>query len=245
MFQEAINQYNRGSAHPFNPKVVLFDMDGVLYDSMPNHAQVWMLAMKENGIKFSAKDAYATEGARGVDTVKKYAKAQLGKDLTDEEAEAIYQLKARYFHELLPPSIFDGVRDLMQKIRNCGLKISVVTGSGQRTLIERLLNDFSDFLTEDQVTTAFDVKRGKPNPDPYLTGLRKAGNYAPYEGIVVENAPLGIRSGVAAHCFTVAINSGPLSDSSLLDEGANILFPTIRKFADNWDDLIRNLKPSF
>lgn len=102
MFQEAINQYNRGSAHPFNPKVVLFDMDGVLYDSMPNHAQVWMLAMKENGIKFSAKDAYATEGARGVDTVKKYAKAQLGKDLTDEEAEAIYQLKARYFHELLP-----------------------------------------------------------------------------------------------------------------------------------------------
>lgn len=69
----------------------------------------------------------------------------------------------------------------MQKIRNCGLKIGVVTGSGQRTLIERLLNDFSDFLTEDQVTTAFDVKRGKPNPDPYLTGLRKAGNYAPYE----------------------------------------------------------------
>ena len=38
--------------------------------------------------------------------------------------------------------------------------------------------------------SAYDVKRGKPNPDPYLMGLQKAGNLKPWEGIVVENAPL-------------------------------------------------------
>ena len=93
MFQEAIRKYNEQATQPFTPKVVLFDMDGVLYDSMPNHAKAWQRAMAEFGIHFTAEDSYATEGARGVDTVRRYAKEQLGKILTEQEAENIYQLK--------------------------------------------------------------------------------------------------------------------------------------------------------
>lgn len=238
MFQQAIAEYNKQAEQPFAPKVVLFDMDGVLYDSMPNHAKAWQRAMTEFGIVFTAEDAYATEGARGVDTVRKYAKDQLGKELTEDEAAEMYQLKAHYFHEMTTTNISDGVKELMLKIQNSGLKIGIVTGSGQRQLINRLLSDFKDFIDETQVTTAFDVKRGKPNPDPYLMGLQKAGNFAPHEGIVVENAPLGVRAGVTAGCFTVAINTGPLPDSVLLNEGANILFDTIRDFSNNWEQLI-------
>ena len=229
------------SMQPTSPKVVLFDMDGVLYDSMPNHGIAWQRAMKEFGIHFTVEDSYATEGARGVDTIRKYAKAQLGKELTEEEAQKMYDLKAHYFHEMPEAKIFDGVTDLMKKIKDSGLKIGIVTGSAQRPLIERVTHDFGDFVSRDQITTAFDVKRGKPNPDPYLMGLKKAGNYAPSEGIVVENAPLGVRAGVAAGCYTVAINSGPLDDSVLINEGANILFPTIREFADNWEEVLNNI----
>lgn len=229
------------SMQPTSPKVVLFDMDGVLYDSMPNHGIAWQRAMKEFGIHFTVEDSYATEGARGVDTIRKYAKAQLGKELTEEEAQKMYDLKAHYFHEMPEAKIFDGVTDLMKKIKDSGLKIGIVTGSAQRPLIERVTHDFGDFVSRDQITTAFDVKRGKPNPDPYLMGLKKAGNYAPLEGIVVENAPLGVRAGVAAGCYTVAINSGPLADSVLINEGANILFPTIREFADNWKEVLNNI----
>lgn len=224
-----------------NPKVVLFDMDGVLYDSMPNHGVAWQRAMKEFGIHFTLEDSYATEGARGVDTIRKYAKAQLGKELSEEEAQQMYDVKARYFHEMPEAKVFDGVIDLMQKIKASGLKIGIVTGSAQLPLIERVTRDFGEFVTKDQITTAYDVKRGKPNPDPYLMGLKKAGNYAPAEGIVVENAPLGVHAGAAAGCYTVAINSGPLADSVLLNEGANILFPTIRAFADNWECVLENL----
>ncbi len=216
-------------------------MDGILYDSMPNHGIAWQRAMKEFGIHFTVEDSYATEGARGVDTIRKYAKAQLGKELTEEEAQKMYDLKAHYFHEMPEAKIFDGVTDLMKKIKDSGLKIGIVTGSAQRPLIERVTHDFGDFVSRDQITTAFDVKRGKPNPDPYLMGLKKAGNYAPSEGIVVENAPLGVRAGVAAGCYTVAINSGPLADSVLINEGANILFPTIREFADNWEEVLNNI----
>lgn len=229
------------SMQPTSPKVVLFDMDGVLYDSMPNHGIAWQRAMKEFGIHFTVEDSYATEGARGVDTIRKYAKTQLGKELTEEEAQKMYDLKAHYFHEMPEAKIFDGVTGLMKKIKDSGLKIGIVTGSAQRPLIERVTHDFGDFVSRDQITTAFDVKRGKPNPDPYLMGLKKAGNYAPSEGIVVENAPLGVRAGVAAGCYTVAINSGPLADSVLINEGANILFPTIREFADNWEEVLNNI----
>ena len=221
-----------------SPKVVLFDMDGVLYDSMPDHGVAWKRAMKEFGIHFTLEDSYATEGARGVDTIRKYAKAQLGKELSEEEAQQMYDVKAHYFHEMPEAKVFDGVIDLMQKIKASGLKIGIVTGSAQLPLIERVTRDFGDFVSADQITTAYDVKRGKPNPDPYLMGLQKAGNYLPEEGIVVENAPLGVHAGVAAGCYTVAINSGSLPDATLLDEGANILFPTIREFADNWELLL-------
>jgi HAD hydrolase, family IA, variant 3 len=224
-----------------SPKVVLFDMDGVLYDSMPNHGVAWQRAMKEFGIHFTLEDSYATEGARGVDTIRKYAKAQLGKELSEEEAQQMYDVKAHYFHEMPEAKVFDGVIDLMQKIKASGLKIGIVTGSAQLPLIERVTRDFGEFVSKDQITTAYDVKRGKPNPDPYLMGLKKAGNYLPEEGIVVENAPLGVHAGSAAGCYTVAINSGPLADSVLLNEGANILFPTIRAFADNWECVLDNL----
>lgn len=214
-------------------KAVLFDMDGVLYNSMPNHAIAWTRCMAKFGVHFTPEDAYTTEGARGVDTIRSFVKAQLGKELTEEEAQKIYDVKTAFFHELPKTEVFDGVIDLMRKIKSDGLTIGVVTGSGQRPLIDRLLNDFGEFVDEKHIVTAYDVKQGKPAPDPYLMGLKKCGNIKPSEGVVVENAPLGIRSGVAAGCFTVAINSGPLPDSALLAEHPNLLFPSIRKFYES------------
>lgn len=213
-------------------KCVLFDMDGVLYNSMPNHAVAWVRAMKEFGIHFTPEDSYATEGARGVDTIRVYAKKQLGKDLTEEQAQEIYDVKTRYFHELPTAEIFDGVRDLMRKIKADGLQICIVTGSGQRPLFRRLVDDFGEFIDDEHIVTAYDVKRGKPNPDPYLMGLKKCGGVKPEEGIVIENAPLGVRAGVAARCFTIAVNSGPLPDEALLAEHPNLLFKSIRELCD-------------
>ena len=58
------------------------------------------------------------------------------------------------------------------------------------------------------MVTAFDVKYGKPHPEPYLMGLEKAGVHA-NEAFVVENAPMGVEAGVAAGIFTIAVNTGP------------------------------------
>ncbi len=211
-------------------------MDGVLYDSMPHHAIAWQQSMKKFGIHMTAADAYATEGARGIDTIRLFARQQLHEELTLQQAQEMYDEKTRIFHEMGDAPIFDGVLDLMQWLNDHHISVNVVTGSGQRPLIRRLLHDFGDFLDEDHITTAYDVDRGKPYPDPYLAGLRKAGNLKPSDAVVVENAPLGIRSGVAAGIYTVAINSGPLPDATLLAEHPNKLFPTIRDFYNTLRD---------
>ena len=53
-------------------------------------------------------------------------------------------------------------------------------------------------------------------------GMQKVGTQ-PWETIVVENAPLGVKAGVAARAFTIAVNTGPLPDEELLKAGADML----------------------
>ena len=167
-------------------------------------------------------------------------KCKLNEYLTDvdEQAQKMYDVKTEIFHTMPTAQIFPGVKDIMQKIKNAGMQVGVVTGSGQRPLILRLLDDFGDFLDESHIVTAYDVKRGKPNPDPYLMGLQKAGNLKPWQGIVVENAPLGVRAGVAANIFTVAINSGPLPDEELSHQGCNLLYHKMTEFCNDFESLI-------
>lgn len=237
MIETQIKQYLSSNGFgTFSPKAVLFDMDGVLYDSMPNHAIAWQESMKKFGIHFTTADAYATEGARGVDTIRQFVQEQQGRNITLEEAQRMYDEKSRIFHEMSEAPIFEGVIPLMEKIRQAGLSVNVVTGSGQRSLIQRLLHDFSHFLDEEHITTAYDVTCGKPFPDPYLKGLEKAGGLKPFESIVVENAPLGVKAGANAHIFTVAINSGPLPDAALLEQGAYLLYDKIKSFSGDWDN---------
>jgi HAD superfamily hydrolase (TIGR01509 family) len=219
-------------------------MDGVLYDSMPNHAVAWQQSMASFDIQMTAQDAYATEGARGVDTIRSMVRRQQGREIDERQAQLMYDEKTRIFHELPEAPVMPGVRELMAQIKAGGIGCGVVTGSGQRPLIQRILTDFGDFVDAAHITTAYDVKRGKPAPDPYLMGLRKAGNLQPYEAIVVENAPLGIRAGVAARIFTVGVNTGPLPSQTLLDANAHLLFQTMQDFSDSWQSLMQSLQHS-
>ena len=224
----------------FRPKAVLFDMDGVIYDSMPNHAVSWHESMAHYGLDMPLEGAYQYEGMRGVETIKQLARQQWHRELTDEEAETMYAFKSLCFAERVkqhPARIMPGVKELMLQMKADGLKLCVVTGSGQHTLLDKLLGDFEGLLTQELMVTAFDVKHGKPDPEPYIIGTRKCG-VEPWECMVVENAPLGVRAAVAAHCFTIAVNTGPLPDKMLQDEGADLVFPLMTVLSDSWHALM-------
>jgi len=223
----------------FHPKAVLFDMDGVLFDSMPFHAVSWHEAMAQCGLSMQPEDAYKYEGMRGTETIMLLARQQWGRELTEEEAARFYRLKTEFFAQCPPAQKMEGVEQLMRKMRDCGLTISVVTGSGQHTLLDRLEEAFGGLIDRDKIVTAFDVKQGKPSPEPYLAGLRKC-HVQPWEAMVVENAPLGVRAAVGAKIFTVAVNTGPLPNQMLADEGANLIYGSMTAFNNDWNNLRRN-----
>lgn len=242
MFEKNISDYlAKTNFKSFRPKAVMFDMDGVIFNSMPNHASSWHSSMKSIGIDMSSEEAYAYEGMRGVETIQLLFRKQGERELSEEEAKKIYKLKSDAFNRCPPAPKMDGITELMSEIKASGLKIVVVTGSAQHSLIGKLEHELPGLVSGDLIVTALDVEHGKPNPEPYLMGLKKAG-VMPNEAIVVENAPLGVRAGVAAKVFTIAANTGPLPDSALLDEGADLLFHSIREFAEGWQDFINAVK---
>ncbi len=193
------------------------------------------------GLTMPPEDAYKYEGMRGVETIKLMGRQQWGRELTDEEAQKMYGEKSRVFSECPTAKVMDGVQDLQRMMKADGMKIVVVTGSGQRSLLDKLVKDFDGLVSPELIVSSFDVSRGKPDPEPYLKGMEKAG-VKPWEAIVVENAPLGVRAGVAADVFTVAVNTGPLPDSILADEGAAIVFSRMADFRDSWDTLKANFR---
>lgn len=213
-------------------RAVLFDMDGVLFDSMKNHSLAWYKTMISLGIPCEQEEFYQYEGATSKETIDIVFKRVYGREATIAEGEEVYKLKTQYFNTLPQAVPMSGARELLCQVQAAGLVPVLVTGSGQRSLLDRLEREFPGIFTSKTMVTAFDVKKGKPDPEPYRKGLEKIGAY-PWEAIVVENAPLGVRAGVAAGIFTVAVNTGPLSDRSLWEAGANLVFSDLSSFSSN------------
>ncbi|MDR2764352.1 MAG: HAD-IA family hydrolase [Tannerella sp.] len=211
-------------------------MDGVLYDSLPNHALSWMQIMRSYGFNMTEEDVYLHEGRTGDDTIN-IISGREGKYIGTEERRKIYREKTEIFNTCPTALPMKGSAELLRKTTGYGLFAMLVTGSGQSTLLDSLNNDFPGIFVRERMVTSFDVKRGKPNPEPYLTALDKGG-LTPDEAIVIENAPLGVEAAQAAGLFTIAVNTGPLPDSILTDAGANFLLPSIETLCDEWDHIL-------
>ena len=151
----------------------------------------------------------------------------------------MYARKCEYYNALPSAQPMPGALNLLQQIKADGFQIVLVTGSAQHSLLARLNHDYPGIFHSDLMVTGFDVTYGKPDPEPYLMAMQKAA-VRPEESMVVENAPLGVRSAVSAGAYTVACNTGPLPDKVLQDEGADTVLPSLQALSDYWPKL-RNL----
>lgn len=199
-----------------------FDMDGVLFDSMPNHAQAWDDVMKKHGLDFTAQDCYRQEGRTGQDVIHHAIWQKEHREASEEEIWVIYKEKSDRFLELGGAGPMRGVKEVLDYLMAHGKKLYVVTGSGQQTLFDELNEVFPNAFARERMVTALDVTKGKPDPEPYLKAWEKTG-LEKSECCVIENAPMGIRAGKAAGLFTIGVNTGPLPDKDLYDAGADIV----------------------
>jgi len=242
MYEASVRSFLKTHNYPrFALKAVLFDMDGVLFDSMPLHSQAWIQAFKEWNIPFTDEEAYLHEGRTGSGTINIVFQQQFGREATPEEIKAIYTRKSALFDQAPQAPVMEGANELLDAVRDSALDRILVTGSGQKVLLSSMGQFFPGHFGPEAQVTAYDVQQGKPHPEPYLKGLQKAGAQA-WEAIVIETAPLGIESAKSAGLFTVAVNTGKLDDRYLVEAGADVLFHGIPALVKAWPVLFNDLQ---
>lgn len=215
----------------FLPKAFLFDMDGVLFDSMPYHAKAWTKAFASVGIEFSEYQVYLQEGCTGSKTINDAFIAQKKRKATQAEINEIYARKSKSFEQSGDPVPMPYAKEVLDCVRDKGIKIGMVTGSGQESLLGTLNHYYPGFFSASNMVTAFDVVHGKPNPEPYLKGLEKL-SVSANEAVVVENAPMGVKSAVSAGIYTIAVNTGILKEDDLKRYGAHLVLGGMRQLLD-------------
>lgn len=171
---------------------VLFDLDGVLIDSTPAVARVWTKWAKEHGFD-PAEVVRKAHGRPSMATIREY--------LPNADAEAENKIVEHgELNDLEGIVPLPGAKELLAALP--ADRWTIVT-SGTRALAETRLRA-AGLKIPAKMVTANDVKRGKPDPEPYLKGAELLG-FAAAECVVVEDAPSGVRAGKAAGARVIAV----------------------------------------
>lgn len=204
-------------------KAFFFDMDGVLFDSLPNHAAAWEEVMPQFGLPFTARDCYLNEGRTSRTTIRNAMLQYQHREPTPWELETIYRLKCEGFDRRGGAQPMTGAKAVLDFLSAHHKDIWIVTGSAQHSLLDKLNSAFPGIFTLDHMITAEDVHYGKPDPEPYLKAWERCG-LPKHDCCVIENAPLGVRSGKAAGLTVYAVNTGILTREDLYVERADQVF---------------------
>ncbi len=221
-------------------KAVLLDLDGVLYDSLPQYVAAWTQAFVKVDIALPEREVYVLEGMPGNKMVEELFLKYKHRPVTEEELHIVTKEKTRIFASE-KSTILSGAMALLKAIHDSNLPMCIVTGSSKATIKEEIAHDFSPYLTQNLVVNGEDITIGKPHPDPYLAGCKKL-SVDPKDVVVIENAPLGVRAAHDAGCFCLAVNTGVLGDDVLLEQGAAAVFEGCDALAGYWGEILAEIQ---
>lgn len=203
-------------------KAVIFDLDGVITNTMPDHYRAWIQAIKGTGLPITHEDIYTHEGQPGkqflVEMEKKYFC-----QLRSARLKSILEEKERIFKQIVKVRYIQGARTFLKQLKKEGFKLALVTGTARHEL--ELMLPVKLYNCFDAVVTGSEVKHGKPHPEPFLRALKKLKIQAK-QGVVIENAPFGIHSAKAAKLQCIALETS-LKRKYL--KQADLIFSSIRE----------------
>ncbi len=192
-------------------KGIMFDMDGVLIDAMPFHAEAFQIAFKETvNMNIDKKEVFLLEGMPGHELVKEiFKRNNEDKYINDKNTiEKICKRKEQIFKEIQKAKAFEGVKELIDSL-NCNNCLKAVVSGASKQEVESLL-DANSLNNFNMIISGEELKDGKPDPEPFQVALDKL-NLKPSEAVIVENAPLGVESAIRAGVrYIITLNNTPL-----------------------------------
>lgn len=193
-------------------QAVLFDMDGVVLDSMDRHAACWGELLREKGFRVDNEFILRHEGCLKPEVLCELAgdgrqlnsaeAAQLMSELLPRQARMYIE---RYGSQVRP---FPEALEIIRLIATNNTPMALVTSSSQPVVESSLGAEI--YSTFKHVITADDVTAHKPDPEPYLAAAVALG-VEPEHCLVIENAPAGIMAANAAGatCYALTTTLAP------------------------------------
>lgn len=196
---------------------MIFDMDGVLFDSHPIHRRVWTELLQRAGRPVSGEELdFILNGARREEILFHF----LG-SLNEQEVSSYAQEKELLFRsEEAHLKTLEGVESFLDVAESAGIPKVVATSASKPRAMRlldqhRLTNHFVAVLTAD------DVCNGKSDPEIFLRGSEKLG-VLPGDVVVFEDAVPAIRAAKSLGMKCVGIGEGKRC-SQLREAGADIV----------------------
>jgi len=182
---------------------IIFDMDGVITDTMRYHYFAWKKVFKIVNVRVTRLDVYKREGQRGITSILGMCKDKRI-SISCDTAQNLLDMKEELFKKIFKKRFICGSRRFIRTCWAQGFRLALVTGTSfhevKKILPENLRKMF------EVVVTGCDVRYGKPHPEPFKKALRSLKIKAK-EAVVIENAPLGILSAKRAGLRCLALET--------------------------------------
>jgi beta-phosphoglucomutase family hydrolase len=195
-------------------KAFIFDMDGTLVDNMHVHSDAWRILLEENGVEMDEhKFLVATAGQTNREII-----PEVFGEVSDERITELAVRKETLYRELFLPKRrpIDGVVEFLEEAKELGIKMAVATAASNPNM-EFILDGLDLRKYFDAITTANDVKIGKPDPAMFLVSSEKLG-VSPNDCMVFEDALGGFEAARRAGMNAIGITTVNSADEILACE---------------------------
>jgi HAD superfamily hydrolase (TIGR01509 family) len=193
-------------------EAILFDMDGVLVDSIPSHIKAWNSALSENNLPALDRKTYLSMlGRTNFDMITRYLDLH-NKSLPLPLKKNIIDTKERFFRYIIKEEIktAPGVIKWLDFFKKKQIRCSVAS-SGEMANIAVILEmlHISDYFTS--IISGAHLPAGKPNPMVFMLAAASLG-VKPDKCMVIEDAPAGIQAAKSANMLCCALATTFSSD---------------------------------
>lgn len=202
------------------PKACIFDLDGVIVDTVPAHFVAWKAMADELGIPFNETDNEQLKGVSRISSMKRIL-AMGNKEMSEAEMLTYTKKKNDIYVSIIakmtPDDILPGVVDFLKHLKSNGISLGLGTSSKNGPAILKAVG-LSDIF--DVAINGTHVKHSKPDPEVFLLGA-KGLHVQPSDCVVFEDAISGVEAALAGGMKCIGVG-----DPDILNK-AHLVVPNL------------------